>query len=251
MYSFRRLTKAAYWLCFGLPYQKRRVKQELARICLSLFGDFYLSDDYQRWRNDREFLAQYRRVSPLNPYSQDRKFVLREFVKHTNRLPGFLAECGCYEGASAWFIANEAPTTPFYLFDSFEGLSNPATEDDPGHTNIFPWVKGDLSASEEKVRRTLEIFNEVRYMKGWIPERYAEARSFEFRLVHIDVDLYQPTFDSVSFFYPRLVQGGVIVLDDYGSTACPGAYKAANDFMENKLEHVILLPTGQGLIIKL
>jgi len=71
-----------------------------------------------------------------------------------------------------------------------------------------------------------------------------------FRLVHIDVDLYQPTMDSLAFFYPRLSNSGVIVLDDYGFTTCPGAYKAVKTFMsENRLsQHLIMLTTGQGLL---
>jgi hypothetical protein len=72
-----------------------------------------------------------------------------------------------------------------------------------------------------------------------------------FKLVHIDVDLYQPTRDSVEFFYPRMVPGGVILCDDYGSTRCPGARRAMDEFFFEKPEGpVVDLLNGQGLAIK-
>ena len=161
-----------------------------------------------------------------------------------------MAECGCFEGASAWFMVNELPNTPVYLFDSFEGLPQPSENDTPLNGHSFAWKTGDLTASEKKLRKNLEDFSNITVMKGWIPERFNEVAEQLFRFVHIDVDLFQPTLDTLEFFYPRLHCGGVIVLDDYGFTTCPGAYKAATDFMSDKPENIIHLPTGQGLVIK-
>lgn len=162
-----------------------------------------------------------------------------------------MAECGCFEGATAWFMADECPDTPLHLFDSFEGLSEPDRNDKPEGDELFEWAKGDLSASEEKVRRNLAGFDNVSYYKGWIPTRFNDVADRRFRFVHLDVDLYQPTLDSLEFFYPRMVEGGVILLDDYGFTSCPGAKKATDEFFATRPEHVLHLPTGQGLAIKL
>ena len=50
--------------------------------------------------------------------------------------------------------------------------------------------------------------------------------------MHINVDLYEPTKDSLDFFYPRLVKNGVIICNDYGSCKFPGAKKAVDEFLE-------------------
>ena len=238
------------WLCAGSTAQRRRVLQECARASASFFGDFPISEDNKLWRQDFNFLGQYKKLSPANPYSQDRKFVIREFVRFTKHIPGAMAECGCFEGASAWFMANELPNTPIFLFDSFEGLSQPSENDTPLNGHSFSWQTGDLTASEIRLRKNLEHFSNVTVMRGWIPTRFNEVAEQRFRFVHIDVDLFQPTLDSLNFFYPRLNRGGTIILDDYGFTTCPGAYKAATKFMNNNPENIIHLPTGQGLIIK-
>ncbi len=250
MYSISRIIKAIIWLCLGTTAQRRRVLQECARVSASVFGDFPISEDNKLWRQDLDFIRQYNNLSPANPYSQDRKFVLREFVRFTQNVSGAMAECGCFEGASAWFMANELPDTPIYLFDSFEGLPQPSQNDTPLSGHSFSWKAGDLTTSEGKLRKNLENFSNVEVLRGWIPQRFNEVAEQLFRFVHIDVDLFQPTLDTLDFFYPRLNCGGVIVLDDYGFTTCPGAYKAATDFMNNKPESIIHLPTGQGLIIK-
>jgi len=251
MYSIKRILKSATWLLSRDPFKRRRVRQECARIAASLFGDFPLSDDYKLWREDHAFLNTYKKLSPGNPYSQDRKFVLKEFTKYTSSIPGYMAECGCYEGASAYFIASESPDTPFMIFDSFEGLSDPDKSDQENMGAHAYWKQGDLSSSELKLKETLKEFKNISTYKGWIPERFSEVKYERFKLVHIDVDLYQPTLDSLTFFYPRMTSGGVIIMDDYGATTCPGAYKAAEEFMKNKEEHIVHLPTAQGIIIKL
>ena len=250
MYSLQRVLKAIYWLLFGNAGQRRRIRQELARLSASLFGDYYISDDYKLWREDREFLKKYRELSPNNPYSQDRKFTLREFARLVKTVPGDMAECGCYEGASAWFMANELPEIPLHLFDSFSGLSEPGARDEAGPGVHFQWQSGDMSSSEDRIRQTLGKFSNTFIYKGWIPQRFSEIEGRKFRLVHIDVDLYEPTRNSLEFFYPRMSAGGVLVFDDYGVTSCPGAYRAVTDFMRDKKEHVLNLPTSQGVIIK-
>jgi hypothetical protein len=249
MYNPQRIFRAFHWFFLGNAAERRRVRQECARIAASIFGDYPISEDFKLWREDKEFLSEYKQLSPQNPYSQDRKFVLREFVRFTRKVPGSMAECGCYQGASAYFMAKENPDVPLHLFDSFEGLSEPGDNDLPTAKDHSHWGKGDFFTPEKLVQKTLGHFPKVIFHKGWIPERFHEVAAERFRLVHIDVDLYQPTWDSLDFFYPRTNRGGIIVLDDYGSTLCPGAFKAATEYIADKNECILHLPTGQGIII--
>lgn len=250
MYTTRRILKGLGWLIWGNAAQRRRSRHECARIAASLFGDFPLGEDHKAWRDDDEFLSAYRRLSPGNPYSQERKYLLREFARHTRGIAGEMAECGCYEGASAYFMAEANPGVTLHLFDSFEGLSSPGELDAVDSSEQIPWSRGDLRTAEDLLRENLAGFEHIAVYRGWIPERFDEVAERRFRLVHIDVDLYQPTLDSLEFFYPRTTPGGIIILDDYGFTTCPGAFRSANEFMADKEERILHLPTGQGLIIK-
>lgn len=249
MYGARRVAAGIGALLFGPRDRRRRAVQELVRISVSWAG-YYIGDDYKLWRKDRRFFEQFERLSPHNYYSQERKYALKELAGSLRHLDGAIAECGCYVGVSAWFLADVLPDVDFYLFDSFAGLSEPGVQD-AVDSGLQAWQSGDLSAGEQVLRQNLEGFSNIHIKRGWIPDRFADVADRRFRLVHIDVDLYQPTIDSLRFFYPRMNGGGMIVMDDYGYENCPGAHRAAREFMADKPESIVHLPTGQGLIIRL
>lgn len=199
---------------------------------------------------DAAFQGQFRHLAPfrdvLRPYNLD------QLVQLAVRVDGDFAECGCYQGASAYFMARhilqKSLSKRLCLFDSFQGISDPGSMD--GHY----WSGGDLSASEEELRHTLESLGEelpfLEIYSGWIPERFEEIAERKFSFVHIDVDLYAPTRDSLNFFYPRMSQGGVVLFDDYGLGSCPGTTKAVDEFIRDKPEPIVNLAAGGAFVIK-
>lgn len=86
--------------------------------------------------------------------------------------------------------------------------------------------------------------------KGWIPERFKDVEDMKFSFLHVDVDLYDPTIDSLKFFYDRMTTGGIIMCDDYGSVSCPGAKKAFDEFFADKQENILELPSAQAIVVK-
>ena len=65
------------------------------------------------------------------------------------------------------------------------------------------------------------------------------------------MDLYEPTLASLEFFYPRLVNGGAIILDDYGFNQFPGAKTAVDRFLQkNGHSFFYEVPLGSCFIIK-
>jgi hypothetical protein len=205
------------------------------------------------WFKDPEFLEVWRRCAGPDAAVHDRKYTLYYLAKATRSVAGDSAECGVYQGASSRIIldANSGLAKRHHMFDSFEGLSEPDDDlDSPNDERVFRWQKYDLAVPERALRERFIDYDDVKIWKGWIPERFDEVEDRNFSLVHIDVDLYQPTFESMSFFYPRINPGGLIVCDDYGFTSCPGASKAVDEFLKDKPEVMVSLTTGQGFMIK-
>jgi len=237
------------WLgAFGRTLGSDHARFLLAeRLSMAVYPELKVSEFGRSWLDDRAFFHEYRRfMDTSNWHSADRKYSLWQLARWAARLPGEFAECGVYKGGSAIYLCQEASKSGkhVYLFDSFEGLPSPS-EVDGSH-----WRKGNLAAPLEEVLSGLGNYACFSCHRGWIPERFAEVAHELFSLVHIDVDLYEPTRASLEFFYPRLVPGGVIVLDDHGFTSCPGATKAAEEFCTTAQTLVINLPTGQGLILR-
>ena len=211
-----------------------------------------LYDLHVTWYSDPEFLAIWS-GSLWNPEDTSaREYTLFSLLKSIRGIKGDTAECGVYEGSSSHLILSTLhdQKKPHHIFDSFEGLSAPQTEDCVNSNNVFKWKKHDLSVGEEYVRTNLNGFDNFTLHRGWIPDRFNEVDDRRFCFVHIDVDVYQPTLDAVEFFYPRLNQGGILVCDDYGFASCPGAKRAIDQFAEARDLSVIHLPTGQAVLIK-
>lgn len=216
-----------------------------AEVASSVYPKFAVSEYGKIWLEDKTFFDYYHKFVGKSYNSADRKFFLRSLLSLVDHLPGDTAECGAYYGASSWLICEHfrGADKTHHVFDSFEGLSAPSASD-----GGF-WRQGDMKVGEDIVRERLAKYDVTIY-KGWIPERFAEIINNRFCFVHVDVDLYQPSLDSLHFFYPRLICGGIILCDDYGFATCPGAKEAFDKYMADKPEEIIHAPTGQGFIVK-
>jgi hypothetical protein len=217
------------------------------QLAAAVYPRFKFSEHGRLWLEDEAFFRDYGRTMDAgNWHSCDRKYMLKELARRAATLAGDFAECGVYRGGSALLMCQQATTgtSHVHLFDSFEGLPS------PGEHDGSYWEAGRFTCSMDTTLATLSGLNNFTCYKGWIPDRFAEVSGRAFSLVHIDVDLHDPTRQSLEFFYPRLVPGGVIVLDDHGFESCPGARKAALDYFADKPDPVLDLPTGQGLVIR-
>jgi O-methyltransferase len=228
----------------------RRFQYKRARKIAHRYGyDVYKSQLI--WQSDPEFLRIREEAARrgIVGIPNDRCYMLLEAARLTRRLSGDMAECGVRHGKSSLFLLS-ASDKRLHAFDSFAGLSAP-TAADRGADGKTSWTSGELAVAETVFLANLRGFEErIALHTGWIPERFADVAASRFCLVHIDVDLYEPTRDSVQFFYERTVPGGFIICDDYGSAYCPGAKKAIDEFFADKPEPVLALTTGQSLVIK-
>ncbi|MBI3889900.1 MAG: class I SAM-dependent methyltransferase, partial [Candidatus Wallbacteria bacterium] len=199
------------------------------------------------WLDDLGFREYYERLCGRSDWhSADRKFFLRSLLRLADGLEGDTAECGAYKGASSYLICEHfaAAAKLHHVFDSFEGLSSPGLADGQY------WKAGDLTSGDDVLRRSLSAFPNLRVYPGWIPSRFGEVENSRFCFVHIDVDLHDPTLQSLEFFYPRMVPGGVLLFDDYGFSSCPGARQATDEFMRGRPEGLVHVPTGQAFVVK-
>ena len=162
------------------------------------------------------------------------KVILRELEK-TRAIFGDIVEFGCYVGTTSVFLAKTlekwGAEKQLWLYDSFEGLPEKSAED----VNSLgePFKKGELLASKKQLiynLRKSNIRKTPKITKGWfnhlsknqIPERI----SFAF----LDGDYYDSILDPLNLIWDNLESGAIIVVDDYGNQALPGASKAVDEW---------------------
>lgn len=231
------------------PDKKRRY------YAVKLFGDFVFGDYRQSWSeldwlHDANFNSYLELFDERSGFNTHRKIALWELLRLTRYVDGDTAECGVFEAASSYLICAANAASPemnrhHHLFDSFEGLSKPNAADGDH------WKEGALAAGVALVAENLAPFEEqLVFHKGWIPTQFGNVTNRTFSFVHVDVDLEQPTRDSIEFFYERMTPGGIFLCDDYACVTCPGATITIDEFLANKIEKMLRLPGGGGFFIK-
>jgi O-methyltransferase len=168
-------------------------------------------------------------------------------VQSTSKLGGSIAEVGVYRGASARLIRNADSDRVLHLFDTFEGLPETTEQDQEFHLGQFQ--KGEFACSLEDVRQYVGSAHNIHFHKGIFPETSDPIKDERFSFVHIDVDIYASSLAALTFFYPRMVAGGIILSHDFAT--CAGPRKAITEFFAARPEPVIELPGDQCLIVKL
>lgn len=192
-----------------------------------------------------EFNALHEQIRQYTLLSKNRLFMLYQLLKYSHNLEGDVAEVGVYKGGTAKLMAKTVPCKNVYLFDTFSGMPAMSTEID------IHKVKDFSDVSPRSVKSLLKDCPNVTFCEGVFPDTASLIKDKKFSLVHIDVDFYKSIKYCLGFFYGRMVRGGVIVIDDYESPACPGVKKAVCEFLADKKEYPIITTEVQCAIIKL
>lgn len=171
---------------------------------------------------------------------------------------GDVCEFGIAEGATSALLANEIRATEkkLWLFDSFEGLSQPTSEDeliddifDLGSMEAYAGkmkydiseVQGRFAAIEFPIERVAIVpgFIEDSLKRNHLPTGVSFA--------YVDFDFYQPILDALHFLHRVITLGGSIVVDDYGFFSS-GAKKAVDEFHESYRDsyELVLPPEWAG-----
>lgn len=182
---------------------------------------------------------------PITCKKTQRVLYLYRRFQQVQDLEGDIVECGVGHGESllflSYFVRMEGKQREIWGFDSFQGFPEP-TEEDKSPRNPQKGAWGDTSKNVvlkmlkkggyDCIRLIEGFFDDT--MKGPLPEKIA--------LLHLDVDLYQSYKLCLEALYPRIVQGGVILFDEYHDPNFPGADKAIDPFC--KEHHLTILNDG-------
>jgi|SRR5581483_1650813 len=190
----------------------------------------------KRLVGDEQFLALVHEVRGhgRTMLSHKRLWILWQCVGNTLALDGAAAEVGTFRGGSAYFLAAAyagrlGREVPIEVIDTFSGHppDRLSDRDDPAHRDGTKFT----DTSFESVSAYLAPFEALTVRPGEFSAVAPGLPQQAYRLVHVDVDLYEPALDCLRYFAPRLVAGGIVVLDDYGAPRCPGIAQAAAEFL--------------------
>jgi O-methyltransferase len=211
----------------------------------------YPISTYAPWEADLEFQRALRAVRRHTLVDVWRLHELWSLLGELVEVPGAVLEVGVWRGGSGSMMALRAATLaiddPVFLCDTWHGVVKTGPVDIYYHDG-----KHDDTSREtvEALITRLGLTN-VQLLQGIFPDDTgAEIEDRAFRLVHIDVDVYESARDVFNWAWPRLSPGGLAVFDDYGFPACPGVTQFVDEQRSRVDRTVLHNLNGHGLVVK-
>jgi Macrocin-O-methyltransferase (TylF) len=167
-----------------------------------------------------------------------------ELYKQVIDLPGVIVECGVFKGVSlsrfAMFreLFENTYSKKIIGFDVFGKFPETGFENDQQLRKKFINDAGDESISEDQLLDVLaykRCEKNIELVKGdivkTVPEYVQQHPELKISLLNLDTDIYEPAVTILEQLWPRIVRGGLLILDDYG--VFPGETKAVDDFFRD------------------
>lgn len=183
----------------------------------------------------RRIYQKYRGHTMIQEATYVRNLALARRIRD---LEGCVVECGVWRGGMIAGLADLLGSErTYYLFDSFEGL--PAAKSIDGaalqawQANVTaPGYHNNCTAPAADAESAMKSSSATRYrlVKGWFEET---VPSFDpdqrIALLRLDGDLYDSTMVCLRWLYPRMADGGLIIIDDY--QPWDGCARAVHQFL--------------------
>jgi len=190
-----------------------------------------------------------KRVKPFTMSGPERIAALYDATRYIakNKIQGDIVECGVWKGGSmmvaALTLLAAGPARPtLHLFDTYEGMTAPTDID---RSSLFAATAAELLADKGKsasiwayspldeVRHNLSSTgyptNRMRFVKGRVEDTLPAEAPDKISLLRLDTDWYESTKHELVHLFPRLVSGGVLIIDDYGHWT--GSKKAVDEYI--------------------
>ena len=226
-----------------------------------------LGYDISRHRKFSDFPRDFKEeeveiISCVRPYtmtSNERLYTLVHAVRYVvkNDIPGDIVECGVWKGGSMMAAIKvlqglRHEEKNIYLYDTFEGMSAPTDSDrkidgtiakeaferSRINENSSEWCRSSLEEVRGSIYSTGYDRSKVHFVKGKVEETIPKTMPEKIALLRLDTDWYESTKHELVHLFPRLVPGGVLILDDYGSWL--GAQKAVDEYMAEHNVKILL-----------
>lgn len=174
----------------------------------------------------------------LSSLDRERLNILKLGIEATAIQGGEVWECGCWRGGTSLWMKGYLKEgeehravyggTPLVrslrLFDTFAGLPHIPEQGDRHE-------QGTMKADYADVFKLFEEIEGCDIYQGVVPLSFVGLEGSIISVVHIDLDQYRGVKECLEWIYPRMHQGGWVVIDDYNDGQCKGVKVAVDEFV--------------------
>ena len=176
-------------------------------------------------------------VRPYTLTSPERVFALWQAVRYVAAadIPGAIVECGVWRGGSMMavamtLLAMDRADRDLYLFDTFTEMPPPGPRDvdlygvdarcyheqaaREGADPAFDYLP--YERVQDLIRQTGYPPERIHFVQGLVEETVPDRAPEQIALLRLDTDYYSSTSHEMRHLFPRVADGGVLIVDDYG-----------------------------------
>ena len=161
-------------------------------------------------------------------------------------------ECGVGDGNTAFHALSQLKSKPqllsetkMWLYDSWDAMQSK-------HLDVsekqYDGRYSDLDINACK--NNLKEFKEITiYNQGYVPEVFESIPKHPDKVnyLHIDLNSAGPSMAALEFFYPKMLDRGVIIFDDYGGKNYSKMRNQIDEFLSDKKGVLLEIPTGRAI----
>ena len=169
------------------------------------------------------------------------------------RLEGDFVECGVNTGILSLAICNyldfNSLDKHLYLFDTYSGIP----EDEANYAETVENIKLKNTYycdCYEVAKKNFAPWPKALLVRGRVPDTLTTVSIDKVCYLSLDMNVAEPELAALTHFWPKLVRGGIVLIDDYGWETCEQQKAVVDAFAMQVDTPVLLLPTGQGIIVK-
>jgi O-methyltransferase len=130
--------------------------------------------------------------------------------------------------------AGQSDAREFHVYDSFEGLPEKSQQDNNAAGVDFEAGKLYVSKKEFMQQfRSAGLLPPIAH-KNWFNELTPDEVPGPIAFAFLDGDFYDSIISSLRLVWPKMAEGGTIVIDDYKRDTLPGVERAIKDFFQGK-----------------
>lgn len=254
MLTFKKIARESVRFLKLRPKNQYALKQEAPP---TYNQDGLISFHNCSFMQDPSFIAAYQRG--IQAAGQDYKCHWRVHVAlwvaaHAVKLGGAFVECGVNRGfisSSVMRYLNwNSLNRNFYLFDTFCGFDPAALSLEEKELNYMKKSKDYYTDCYKEAEQNFSEFKNVTLVRGSVPSTLTQVEIPKISYLSIDMNCVNPEIAAANYFWPKIIPGGMILLDDYAYGLSAIQKSAFDQFAREKSVSILSLPTGQGLIIK-
>lgn len=207
---------------------------------------------------DEKFKAAYARG--LQATGRDYHFRWRVHValwvaRSVAHLPGDFVECGVNYGFMSSAIMTDLGWNDLgkriWLLDTYEGLDENYVTDAERAAGVMKHNEGDFYVrGVESVARNFSEWNGVEMVVGTVPDTLAKVTCDQIAYLHLDMNCMEPEVAALEYFWPKLVPGGMVLMDDFAYIGFDEQNRGLSEAAKRIGVSILNLPTGQGVMVK-